>query len=153
MSNIIKISDTKNGVLAFDLIDLLNLLPPGAQQINWSILDLSQFLENQDELHIYGRQLLRINEEAHNTPGGYKLSWQDLLLYAGAIRQVAEGVFVGCKDFEALSRLSYESADDDIYAVSEIVLEAFDSSCWIVFSRDDEFLNRCRMTFQDVKDL
>jgi len=153
MSNIIKISDTKNGVLAFDLIDLLNLLPPGAQQINWSILDLSQFLENQDELHVYGRQLLRINEEAHNTPGGYKLSWQDLRLYAGAISQVADGVFVGCKDVEALSRLSYESADDDIYAVSEIVLEVFDSSYWIVFSRDDEFLNRCRMTFQDVKDL
>ena len=153
MSNVIKISDVKNGILAFDLFDLLNLLPPIAQQIDWSILDLSQFLERQDELHVYGSELLRINEEAHSTPGGYKLSWQDLLLYAGAISQVADGVFVGCKNVEAISKLSFESENADIYAVSEYVLEAFDSSYWIVFSRDDEFLNRCRATFSDVKDL
>jgi hypothetical protein len=153
MSNIIKISDTKNGVLAFDLIDLLNLMPPVAREINWSILDLSQFLEKQDNLHVYGREFLRINVEAHSTPGGYKLSWQDLVTYAEAINQVADGVFIGCKNVEMASRVSFDSADEDIYSVSEFVLEAFDSSYWVIFSREDDFLNRCRTTFQDVEDL
>lgn len=153
MSKIIQISDKKNGVLSFDLSDLLRLMPATFQQLVWSILDLSQFIQNPESVYVSGKEMVAISKKAHDSLGGYILPWDDLVKHAAAMRQVGDGLFIGCHNVGDLSTFSFKNPDKELYEKAEVVVEAFDSSCWIVYSRDDEYISRLRATFHDVKEL
>jgi hypothetical protein len=81
-------------------------------------------------------------------PTGMQLSFDDLEGFAGRIRQVIDGLFVGCHRPNLLPRRDH--ADAEILARSDMLVAAMDSSFWLVSAQDD-VLDRYERRFERVE--
>lgn len=144
MAGIIEIKDRDaQGGLTVELTHILNLLAPEGRPLSWAILDL----EATGDLG-GGKDMLDLEQEIEQSPTGLLMSWDELVSLARAFFQVINTVIVGCKDAASVPKLHPE---ENLYASSEIVLEAIDSSLWRVYARDDKVLRRLQKAFRDVE--
>ena len=124
----IRIRDlTERGFLAFDLLDLLELLGESARASRWKC-SVDECIATDDE----GMNL----EEAYNQPQW--LAGSELFLLAGRTRQVIDG------KFEA-----FHPGEERPW----ITLEAIDSSYWEVSAADVRQLSRFETRFREVDDI
>lgn len=117
------------------LDQVVSLLPVTA--LHWSILDFDGIGTAPDEMSMDEFQAV-----THSTPGGYRLSWQDLRDFASRMEQTFECLIVGARvpsDFDA-SRF-----DKDDFRDCCIVLQAFDSTEWSVSAHDSNLLDSFRV--------
>ena len=141
---VIEISDkTASGVLAFDLAELLDVLGPVGQTLWWGILELNATGD------LGATNILDLEGEIARSRNGLIVSWEELRKLGHSVSQVVDGVFVGCRDSRDIPELR---PGVNIYAPSEVVLEAIDSSLWRVFSKDGAILDRFRSAFVNVEE-
>jgi hypothetical protein len=117
--------ENRQGVLAFDLADLLELLGDAARTSTWRC-SVYEYISIET-----ARAYL---QDAYNTPK--VLTGTELLALAGETRQVIDGVF---EAFHCGENIPW------------IKLEAFDSSYWEVVSPDPAELSRFESHFRDVE--
>lgn len=115
-----------------ELAFLLERLAPWGPRFVWAILDLTATGDLGE-----GGDILDLERRIAESPTGLVLGWAELVGLARGFAQVSDGVFVGCRDAAAIPRLA---PGLDLAAVSDLSLEAIDSSLWRVTSRDARML-------------
>jgi hypothetical protein len=130
-------------VLAVTLADLLECIASEGRALTWTILDLEAVGELSD-----GRNMLDLEDRIAVSPYGLIVSWEWLVALAQDLEQVVNGLIVGVKDPLMTRQISREA---DFCAVSDLALEAVDSSLWSVYARDDRVLKRLRTRFRDTQ--
>jgi hypothetical protein len=120
----VTIHDREGGALGFDLIDLLQLLPPSSMQSTWRCCDVDALGPGAERLHTA-------------SASGEPLSGEELATAAEAVRQVIEGDFVAQRQGEIEPWLA---------------IRAVDSSFYVVITNDDETILRVRGRFRDVRE-
>jgi hypothetical protein len=124
----VTITDRKRNeaVLAIDLIDILRLLGPQAEESEWEIGDLECVGAPAAE------ELQQRAESAVRLPG------RTLLRLAAGVPQVIDGVFSG-----------YRRGENDPW----VRVRAVDSSAYDVESDDEAVLTRMKQCFREVAEL
>jgi hypothetical protein len=150
MPNLVRIDDLINGAPAFDLKDVLCLLPPAAHMLTWRILDMSDGRGDAEKFAKLETCWPEINRKAQETADGMLVDWDTLVAYADAMLQIVDGLFVGCSKSDCLADLTEGYSDGDLYARVDIAIEAVDSSFWLVYARDETFLAGIETRFHDV---
>ena len=120
----VTIYDLQNGVLAFDLIDILQLAKEEVLASTWRCRHVEAFGTCAEDLH------RALNE-------GSTLSGAQLLRFAAEIHQIIDG------DFEAR-----RPAED----MPWVIVRAVDSSFYVVSTSDSALLAKVRNRFQRVYD-
>lgn len=120
----LSIHDLAQGVLAFDLIDLLRLAEPKVMRSTWKGSVVEAIGECSDEL-----------EEIFRS--GEKLSGDALLRLAEKVDQVIDGDFQGALPDEDLPWLT---------------IRAMDSSYYVVITADKDLCGLIKRRFRDVRD-
>ena len=144
MPGIAEIRDSDaRGFLTVELRDFLRVVEPEGRHLIWSILDL----EARSDPDKFKANLLEIEQQVSQSPQGLILSWEELVEFADALIEVLDTVIVGCKDKKLIPRLV---PGDEIFSTCEIGIEAFDSSLWRVYARDDKLLQKVQAAFQNV---
>lgn len=159
MAALIKISDlTFNGriqLIAFDLIDLLALILLEGSTLIWSVRGNLDVLGGKTPVPQPIHE--QLNSKMYLDPKGMLLSWKELLAYANSTVQISDGVFVGCKNVDLLPlnvspyKHPFINPGNDLYRASEIVFEAYESSFWTVYARDNAVIERFSSAFQSVE--
>ncbi len=122
----ITISDTiADGILAFDLIDILAVLGAEAIAAQWQISGVECFGEAAEQLHQYSDAELA-------------LSGEELLNLAAKVTQVIEGTFAG-----------YRLGDSSPW----IIIDAVDGSAYDIQTSEEQILHQLRQKFRAVSDL
>jgi hypothetical protein len=145
MSGMVEIKDQdEQGIVAVELIDLLNLIKSDGRQLIWAILDLEAVG------NIRGKGMLDLEAEIMRSPKGLILNWDGLVTLARSCNQVVNATVIGCRDIAAMPELK-PGSESDIYTPSEFVLEAIDSSLWCVYAKDDKVLRQLQKEFHAVE--
>jgi hypothetical protein len=142
MNRILKVADTVGGVFQ-SMTEMLNPLSPEAFALDWSVFDLGEVIaEDRWDLN-----LPFLHSRVAGSPTGLELSFDDLAAFGSRVRQVIDGVFVGCRRPNALPLRS----DDDVTVLgkADMLIAAIDSSFWLV-SGADEVLSRVEVRFEKV---
>ncbi len=126
--NKIKISDKNDGVLSFDLKEVLSAIYPYGGNCKWYLyfLETEHILENFD---IVNPLIEDINEENSKT----LITWENLILISNSIKQTID------MDLEGVSNSSY------------IFIRAVDSSYWEIETLDDKLIETLKNTFIDTE--
>jgi hypothetical protein len=113
-----------------NLSELLNSLLPEAASLSWAVLDLGEVIpgDGSDESTPFRER--RVDSE----PGGWCLGFDELIEYADWIRQIVDGVIVGCASNDLLPVRA--QSDEEILTQTELVVASVDSSFWIVGGPD-----------------
>jgi hypothetical protein len=136
MGRIIEIKKNTEGILDVDLIDILNVIEPEGAILIWTLFDL----EATGDLG-HGNNILDLEQEVRESPGGLSLNWNDLVSLARRLSQVINAILAG-------SMVPIPAAAvNDLYAQSQIVIEAIDSSLWRVYARSDALIERLKKCF------
>jgi hypothetical protein len=136
MGRMIEIKKNTEGILDVDLIDILNVIEPEGATLVWTLFDLEATGDLGD-----GNNILDLEQEVRESPGGLSLNWNDLVSLARRLSQVINAIL-------AASRGSVPAAAvNDLYAHSEIAIEAIDSSLWRLYSRSDALIERLKKCF------
>jgi diaminopimelate decarboxylase len=120
----VTIHDLRDGVLAFDLIDILRVLGPDAESSSWRGKNVDCTGDLADEMHGFSDSDVALTGAA-------------MLRLAGGVLQIIDG------DFEA-----YRAGETRPW----LVIRAIDSSEYAVITEDQELLGRVRERFRDVRD-
>jgi hypothetical protein len=88
-----------------------------------------------------GNNILDLEQEVSESPSGLCLNWNDLVSLARRLFQVINALLSGS------SAPIGAAAVSDLYAHSEIVLEAIDSSLWRVYARSDAIIEELKKAF------
>ncbi len=148
MTGVVEIRDTTQEspsgprMLAVTLADLLECIAPVGRGLTWTILDLEAVGELSGK-----RNMLDLEEQIQASPHGLVVSWSELLTLAQELHQVINCVLAGMKAPSATAQIRRGT---DTCAISDLVLEAIDSSLWSVFARDDRVLERLQRRFHDI---
>ena len=136
----LRIYDYRNGVLALDLRDLIDLLAPRSIEAGWTVSPVK--LENPK----LGRSIDEFMMTGPGRPGedqlellaasGSSVSGLMLAEYAHATSQVIWGQFAGSLP-----------AQSDIW----VVIRAIDSTFYEVTTSDDEVLAKIKSAYNDVR--
>jgi len=161
MPRLLKIRDlTERGVLAFDLRDLVALIPSEGERLAWCAFPMGEPMAITGDLSPVGTTAEQFEQRVDATEAGVMLCWQELVALGGAIHQTIWGTFLGCEDPAALAGLGALFCDDwhyldrataALYQAVEIGLQAVDSSFWLVYAKDDAVLERIRRAFTEVE--
>jgi hypothetical protein len=136
MGRIIEIKKNSEGMLDVDLIDILNVIEPEGAALIWTLFDLEATGDLGD-----GNNILDLEQEVRESPTGLCLNWNDLVSLARRLFQVINAILAGSGAPIAAADLS------DVYAHTEIVLEAIDSSLWRVYAQSDAIIEKLKKTF------
>jgi hypothetical protein len=120
-----------------DLVEQLTHVP----NIRWSILEMWAVAREDDT------DILSLEEEAASSPTGLAMSSDRIIEFARSLREFNDGIIVGYIT-QAPAR-----STADLRTAAEVVIEAFDSSYWRVYSRDGAMLDALRPRFADVTDV
>lgn len=120
----VTIHDTRDRVLAFDLIDILRLAGPDAELSSWRCRNVECTGDLAQELH-------RVSDAESVLTGA------EMLRLAGGVLQVVDGDFEACRPGETRPWL---------------VVRAIGSSEYAVITPDAGLLARVRERFLDVRD-
>lgn len=123
------------------LADILGILEMRGGNLNWAVLSLWAT----GKAPGWGT-VVDFEKTVAALPNGYPLTWGELEMLAGSLDQVIDGVFIGCRDPEALHR--YPS-DSDLYASCDVVVEANDGTYWEIHTSDAEIVARLRRMIDD----
>ena len=162
MPGILKIEDTNGlGYLSFDIANLLALVPEEGAKWSWRLFSIGEGTE------ITGGRLpfsdLTVGEFAYSVDAseeGISLSWEMLNTFAATVHQTIWGTYIACQYaayFPLLKSLyqddwgDIDDASEEYYQLVEVAFQAIDSSYWLVYSKNDDFLQRITQTFHDVK--
>jgi hypothetical protein len=104
-------------------------------------------LEARSDPDKFKGNLLEIEHQVRQSSQGLIFTWDELVAFANALIEVLDAVIVGCKDKKSIPRLI---PGDGVFGPCEIGIEAFDSSLWRVYARDDEVLQKVQAAFHDV---
>lgn len=144
MPGIIEVRDKDaRGFLTVELRDLLRIVEPHGRNLIWSILDL----EARSDPAKFKGDLVAVEQEVKLSPKGLIISWADLLVFSAGLVEVLDGLFVGCTDRNSIPGLI---PGDDIFSQCEIGIEAFDSTMWRVYAREDALLHKVAEAFREV---
>ncbi len=129
--------------LSFDLVDILDVLREIGPVHIWSILDFEMMLKPNSTFNLH-----KMEAVMDSSPKGYLISWNNLLLLSRSTVQVINGIFVGVKDESSIPAVSsfYEK-----YEQVDIGIEAFDSSYWDVYLKDERLAERFFQRFNKVE--
>lgn len=136
MGRIIEIKKNTGGILDVDLIDILNVIEAEGATLTWTLFDLEATGDLGD-----GNNILDLEQEVRESPTGLCLNWNDLVSLARRLSQVINALLSSSSAPIAAAAVS------DLYAHSEIVLEAIDSSLWRVYARSDAIIERLKQAF------
>lgn len=136
MGRIIEINRNTDGILDVDLIDILNVIEAEGDALSWTLYDLEATGDLGD-----GNKMLDLEQEVRDSPTGLRLNWSDLVSLARRLFQVTNATLAGSGAPIAASGLS------EVYAHSEIVLEAIDSSLWRVYAKSDSVIEKLKRAF------
>lgn len=125
---VVTITDTRDGILAFDLVDILPLLEPELACTDWSILGVEAVGQGAEELH-------RLDDARARVSGPE-------LLTLARIVQVVDGEFTG-----------YNSGLDAHLGRPWVIIRALDSSGYDVASPDSSVIDRVKAHFSSVVEI
>jgi diaminopimelate decarboxylase len=120
----VTIYDIRDGVLAFDLIDILRIVGPDAKSSSWRCRNVDCSGDLAEELH-------RVSDAESAVSGA------EMLRLASGVLQIIDG------DFEA-----YRADEKRPW----LVVRAIDSTLYAVITQDGGLLARVRERFRDVRD-
>src|ERR1700756_3967639 len=112
-----------DGFLKFDLAEILQVIAPFARTYRWSILWLRSS----------GQNVAEIEREVASTETGLVTDWLGLLEVSKRISQTYDGLFVATDVASPLPILVRGEIEP---AFPELVVEALDSSYWVVAARE-----------------
>lgn len=121
----ITITDMKNGVLAFDLIDILNIVGDKALDSLWEVSNVEAVGESADSLH-------------YLSDANARLSGSELRKIATGVDQVIDGTF-----------MAYLNGANTPW----LLIRAVDSSAYDVESTDESILSHIRGAYTHVTEL
>lgn len=171
MPGLLKITDKRvstgaNGkqfsMLAFDIGDLLALIPTEGLPLTWSVFPTGEGTEITGDFSPIGMTSVEFCSQVDEAEEGVMLSWEEMGEIAALIQQTIWGTYIGCKDaatFEGLITLYQDQwlyvddATPAYYDAVEVAFQACDSSFWLVYARNDAVLQRIRTAFQSVETL
>lgn len=104
------------------LIDWLNEVE--SNNLNWSILDFNGIGQAPDDLSMDEfEDVIRLD------PTGFKMSWDELIVFARNLEQTIECLIIALEpDIEFIG----DNLERDDFSSCKIVIQAFDSTEWIV---------------------
>src|SRR5436305_2091262 len=103
-------------------------LSPDAHALHWSILDLGEVIAEPR----WDLNLPHIETSVVASPTGMHLTFEELEGFASRIRQVIDGLFVGCHRPNRLPRRGH--SDDQILEHADMLVAAVDSTFWLVYA-------------------
>ena len=122
----------RNNGIAVRLADVLAVIPEN--ELVWSILEFNGMGEAPGNLSMDD-----FEEQVRRKPGGLMMSWSALKEISVGFHQTIDCIVVGAKTEQDI--LNAQMAGDD-FSSCEIVLNAFDSTEWSVWTRDSELMRR-----------
>jgi hypothetical protein len=159
MAEILKISDLTEGkFLAFDLHDLVALIPSEGERLTWCVFPMGESLEVSGDGFPYGLTAEEFGRRVDASGSGVPLPWEGLLALALSIHQTIWGLFLGCQKAEVFTEIGAMFDDDwryldraspAFYDAIDIAFQAVDSSFWLVSAKDPTVRERIRNAFRD----
>ena len=144
MNRLLRVADRVDGG-PVSMPRVLAALVPEAYGLTWTVLDLGEVVADER----WDLNLPFIEQRVDASPRGFELSFADLSAFAERVRQVVEGLFVGCADPVRLPRRT----DDDATILERAgMLVAATDGGWLV-SAEDELLFRYEARFEQVSEL
>ncbi len=144
MKRVLRIDDVKDHVF-LTMPEVLAGLPAAASSLQWHILDLGDVVATDDSW----LDVLELEERVLASPTGLPMSFTELSDFAGATRQVIDGLFVATLPGSPPPRRA--DADATILDGSEAVLAAFDNTFWLV-SAPASWREHIARSFKDVEE-
>lgn len=136
----IKVIEHRKKFEIYHLKDILGLIENGEQYF-WTIYDFeATFVPNSSD------QSLRTYQSIINSPDDYKISWKELNAFASDLFQVINGYLLGSKD---TNKLKIYFNDDEMIKSCDISIVMFDSSWWIIYTKNEPFYERLVSNFKD----
>jgi len=129
MPRLLRVSDLRGGV-TLTMAEILEPLRPEADGVVWSILDLGEVVPGDQG----GSEIASLQERVYASPTGLQVSFAELCTFAASVRQVVDGLFVGCADPAVLPRR--HDTDPVIAERADCLVAAVDSSFWLVGGPD-----------------
>lgn len=143
MSRIIEIKDKdSNGVLNFDLTDILKTITGLNLNLKWIILELEAKAVPNSDLDV-----LKLEEKINNSKRGLELSWAELTNLSQKFLQVINTTIIGANNAQVIP---YFDSKTDLKLYSEIYIQAIDSSVWRVFSNEPRVIENIFLIFRDI---
>lgn len=128
------IHDLKETCLAFDLVDLLELLSPKSLQTSWTISTVKSIDPNQEWFEATGEAGKKLEELAERDA---KITGSELLKFARESYQVIWGEFLA----------SSNDVEMDIW----VIIRAIDSSFFEIVTLDEVVIRKIKTHFRDVR--
>jgi len=138
----IRILDKKNRIVSVELPDILMEIHDG-NLFYWSILYLYA-TGNLGE----GKSITDLEQQILDSDKGLVISWEEINNLSHKFYDLMDLTLIGSKDNKFLHR--YKNYQE-MYETCDFVIEMVDSSCWEVFSKDQELINSLAAKFQDIK--
>lgn len=118
-------SRCRRGHPAFELEEVLDVLRESGRHLHWSIEKLYAV----GRPALLGRTMWQIGDEITRTPGGFRLSWDELEVFAASCFQVVDARLVG---------------RHDTAGGGDLVVEVEAGRRWRITAGDQAILERCR---------
>ncbi|MBD2079025.1 hypothetical protein [Leptolyngbya sp. FACHB-17] len=133
MSAVIELSQTNSaGVLAIDLIDLLQVVPEAHHKLVWAILDLEAI---GDISEVWEAGIVDLETQISSSP--IILNWQDLVKLANLFDQVINLTLVACLNAADIPAVDFDMTN----SACELAFELVDSTVWRIFARREDTLD------------
>lgn len=137
----VEISDSKNGILAFDLKEVLDALPELTTELTWHLLALEAVGKG-----LHGESMLVTEDRINSSPHGITLRFAELQEFARTLEQTLNATIVGMAEGEAPPSLPLRLP----YATQYIVVEGIDSSIWAITSNESAVVRRALECFENT---
>jgi hypothetical protein len=145
----LEIFDQQNGVLSFDLRDILNVIAAYVERLNWYVVEFEPAVltggrdKSAPPPPLWVTELWRKSETGAVQP----LKWERLKELSIHVLQTMNALFVATEPGTAAPDSSVDPND----AGCALVIQAVDTSFWAVTSKDNAVLNALKAHFHDVR--
>jgi hypothetical protein len=104
-----------------------------------------------EEWHMEGLSCEAYENAVNDAPNGFPLTWVQIQQLADATAQLVNMVLLGSADFATVPPEAFNQRAN-LYKACDYVIDFFDSSYVIVYSRDEAFMTCLRQRLKGVKD-
>lgn len=144
----VEIFDQQNGLLSFDLGDLLEVIAPFASRLDWYVVEfepavLTAAQGKPDSPPIW------VTELWHKSEAGavQAITWEQLKELSTYVSQTMNALFVAM-DLGAPTPSSSLDPNNERY---KLVIQAVDTSFWAVTTHDEDLVQALKARFKSVK--
>ena len=138
----IRILDKNGHLVSVTLPDILQLIDNG-NSYYWSILEL-EAIGYFDE----GKSYLDLVKKIDDADRGLFITWDDLRALSTKFHQIVWISIIGSIDER---HLHFYKTDQEMFKTCDIFIEMFDSSYWIVFSKNEQLINKITSNFKEIE--